>query len=297
MSSKRGGLGRSLSALLQATSDPRAAESAQSLEHAALQTIPIHALQPSQYQPRRVFDEQALAELAQSIQQQGLLQPLVVRASSAGQYEIVAGERRWRACQLIGMAEISVLVNQIDDKTAMAMALVENLQRESLSALDQAHAMQRLTQEFSLTHQEIAKLLSKSRASVTNFLRLLHLHPQVQTQLEQGLMDMGHARCLLMLDEASQCEVADWIIAKQLSVRATEALVSRLNTKPLTSSLHAEPLRLFQDELHSLSQHLGTKVSLKAQKSGKGQLIIHYQDSARLREVIEQLTQRLHSAD
>jgi len=186
-------------------------------------------------------------------------------------------------------------VNQIDDKTAMAMALVENLQRESLSAIDQAHAMQRLTQEFSLTHQEIAKLLSKSRASVTNFLRLLHLNPEVQTKLAHGLLDMGHARCLLMLEEVKQCEVADWIIAKQLSVRATEQLVSRLNSKQLSLAEHAEPLSLFQPELEQLSQHLRTKVSIKAQKSGKGQLIIHCTSRQIMREVIEQLTQYLHA--
>jgi ParB family chromosome partitioning protein len=290
MSGKRGGLGRSLSALLQASGETL--ENGREPSSAVcLLNVAVDALQPSQYQPRRVFDQTALDELSQSIQQQGLLQPLVVRASGHhGQYEIIAGERRWRACQLAGMQEIPVLVNQIDDKTAMAMALVENLQRESLSAMDQAHAMQRLTQEFSLTHQEIAQLLSKSRASVTNFLRLLHLHPNVQAKVEQGFLDMGHARCLLMLDEATQCEIADWVIDKQLSVRETEKLVSRLNTKQLASPEHAEPLSLFQDQLQSLSKQLNTKVSIKAQKSGKGQLIIHYQDSHRLREVIQQLT-------
>ncbi len=293
MSAKRGGLGRSLSALLQATAETTPTLDEPMTAPAHLLNVPLTALQPSQYQPRRVFDEQALAELAESIQQQGLLQPVVVRASGQGQYEIVAGERRWRACQLAGMQQIPVLVNQIDDKTAMAMALVENLQRESLSAIDSARAMHRLTQEFSLTHQEIAKLLSKSRASVTNFLRLLHLHPDVQAKLEQGLLDMGHARCLLMLDEIKQCEVADWVINKQLSVRATEQLVSRLNSKPLASPQHAEPLSLFQQELQLLSQQLRTKVSIKAQKSGKGLLIIHCDEGTHLRELLEQLTQSL----
>ena len=290
MSVKRAGLGRSLSALLQATAEGGAVE--ESTQQTLLR-VPITALQPGPYQPRRVFDEKTLAKLAESIQQQGLLQPLVVRARGPGRYEIVAGERRWRACQLAGMQDIPVLVSAVDDKTAMAMALVENLQRESLSAIDSARAMQRLTQEFSLTHQEIAKLLSKSRAAVTNFLRLLQLHPDVQCMLEQGLLDMGHARCLLVLEELQQCEVARWVVDKQLSVRATELLVSRLNSKQLSTPGYTEPLSLFQQELQDLSQQLGAKVSIKAQKSGKGMLIIHCHDNNCLREVIVQLTQCL----
>ena len=175
----------------------------------------------------------------------------------------------------------------------MAIALVENLQRESLNALDQARAMLRLSQEFSLTHQEIAHLLSKSRAAVSNFLRLLHLTPEVQAMLERGEIDMGHARCLLMLEEHQQQEIALQIIAKGLSVRETESWVSRMNARMVhkKNDAHADDL-LFKDELHGLAQQLQTKVSIKSNKSGKGTIIIHYNGTQSLRRVIQQLSQQ-----
>src|SRR3990167_8760926 len=194
MGVKRGGLGRNLSALLHSVDaikeEGSAPQSGGDTLSGQCLTVSLASLQPGKYQPRGVIHEEALAELAASIQKQGLLQPLVVRECAPGRYEIVAGERRWRACQLAGMASVPVFVRQVNDETAMAIALVENLQREALNAMDQARAMQRLTQEFSLTHQEIAHLLSKSRAAVSNFLRLLHLNQDVQVMLEQGELDM-----------------------------------------------------------------------------------------------------------
>ena len=293
---KRGGLGRNLSALLQSAEEAIASQSTVDGTDVLSLTVALSVLQPGKYQPRGVIDEGALAELAQSIKKQGLLQPLVVRECAQGRYEIVAGERRWRACQLAGMTEGPVLVRQVDDETAMAIALVENLQREALNAMDQARAMQRLTHEFSLTHQEIAQLLSKSRTAVSNFLRLLHLNADVQMMLERGDLDMGHARCLLMLDDTQQRETAEWVAAKRLSVRETEALVSRLNTTTVTAPVRVDALLLFKDELHGLAQQLKTKVSLKSNKSGKGTLIIHYDDAQNLRKMIEQLSQRLEIA-
>lgn len=296
MGVKRGGLGRNLSALLHSAEGAAASQSTVDGTEVLSLTVALSLLQPGKYQPRGVIDEGALAELAQSIKKQGLLQPLVVRECAPGRYEIVAGERRWRACQLAGMTEVPVLVRQVDDETAMAIALVENLQREALNAMDQARAMQRLTQEFSLTHQEIAQLLSKSRTAVSNFLRLLHLNADVQMMLERGDLDMGHARCLLMLDDTQQRETAEWVAAKRLSVRETEALVSRLNTKAVIAPVRVDALMLFKDELHGLAQQLKTKVSLKSNKSGKGMLMIHYDDAHNLRKMIEQLSQRLELA-
>ena len=206
----------------------------------------------------------------------------------------MAGERRWRACQLAGMHEVPVIVRQVNDETAMAMALIENLQRESLNAMDQARAMHRLADEFGLTHQEIANLLSKSRAAVSNFLRLMHLNHAVQCMVEQGLLDMGHARCLLMVDISQQHQVADWVVSKQLSVRETEALVSRLNAQRVESpAVFDEGLHFFNDELRVLSQRLNAKVSVKLNKSGKGALLIHCKDVDNLRATIDKINRHV----
>ncbi len=288
MSVKRTGLGKNLSALLQST-EPQKEESALAIPL----LIPTASLRPGKYQPRIVMNEEALTELAESIKKQGLLQPLVVRECGIGAYEIVAGERRWRACQLAGMTDIPVLVRQVDDETAMAMALVENLQREALNAMEQARAMQRLSDEFSLTHQEIANLLSKSRAAVSNFLRLLHLNATVQSMVEQGELDMGHARSLLMLPEEQQLEVAKCVVERGLSVRETEALVARLNTKTLmTKERFDDSSLLFGNELSRLSEQLKTRVSLKTKKSGEGTLMVHYSNLHHLKRVIEKICQQ-----
>lgn len=287
MTVKRSGLGRNLSALLGPSGGSLLnGKETSSSPH---KTLNADALQPGRYQPRAAFDDGSIGELAESIKKQGLLQPLLVRALSTGNYEIIAGERRWRACQLAGIKEIPVILHQVDDETAMAMALVENLQREDLNAMDQARAMHRLTTEFSLTHQQIAELLSKSRTAVTNFLRLLNLNSEVRLLLENGDLDMGHARCLLVLDEHQQTHVARLIIAKQLSVRETEALVTRVKSGTPTPS-HQEPMKpLFEDEINALSKRFQTKIKIKPGNLGKGTLVIHYHNENNLQAMLNQL--------
>ena len=287
MTVKRSGLGRNLSALLGTSGSTLLAE--KDSHTTQRMTLSPEAMQPGRYQPRGVFDDESIGELAESIKKQGLLQPLLVRALPDGQYEIIAGERRWRACQLAGIKNIPVILHQVDDETAMAMALVENLQREDLNAMDQARAMHRLTTEFALTHQQIAELLSKSRTAVTNYLRLLNLNTEVRLLLENGDLDMGHARCLLMLDEQKQTHAARLIVAKQLSVRETEALVTRMKSGAPTPSAKPSPLPLFEDKIKDLSKRLQTKVKIKpGKKEGQGTIVIHYNET-NLQTMLSQL--------
>jgi ParB family chromosome partitioning protein len=285
MTVKRSGLGRNLSALLSQSGSSLLQEKPQTEQL----KLAVNCLQPGKYQPRGEMEEGPLNELAQSIQKQGLLQPLLVRELSNGLYEIIAGERRWRACQIAGLTEVPVILKQVDDETAMAMALVENLQREDLNAMDQARAMFRLTNEFALTHQQVADLLCKSRTAVSNFLRLLSLSTAVKKLLEHGDIDMGHARALLMLEEEQQNQVALLIVAKNLSVRETEKLVERVKAGKVEEQPQEEPISLYQDKLSTLAKQLHTQVKLKPGKSGKGSLVIHYENSYSLQKIIEQL--------
>ncbi|MGL6035800.1 MAG: ParB/RepB/Spo0J family partition protein [Legionella sp.] len=289
MTVKRSGLGRNLSALLSQTStNPLMADESKPVTDSL--KLAVGCLQPGKYQPRGEMEQAPLQELAESIKKQGLLQPLIVRELSSGQYEIIAGERRWRASQLAGLSEVPVIVKQVDDETAMAMALVENLQREDLNAMDQARAMQRLTNEFSLTHQQVAELLSKSRAAVSNFLRLLSLSTAVKKLLEHGDLDMGHARALLGLDEEQQNQVAQIVVAKNLSVRETEQLVERVKAGTAVDAVkqqEAEPVS--KEQLAILAQHLQTQIKLKTGKAGKGSLVIHYKDADALKKIMTQL--------
>lgn len=286
MTVKRSSLGRNLSALLSQSSNILLNEKPQSESL----KLAVDCLQPGKYQPRGEMEEAPLMELAQSIKKQGLLQPLLVRELSNGRYEIIAGERRWRASQLAGLTEVPVLLKQVDDETAMAMALVENLQREDLNAMDQARAMHRLTHEFSLTHQQVADLLCKSRTAVSNYLRLLALSSGVKKLLEHGDLDMGHARALLMLEEEQQNQVAQLIVAKNLSVRETEKLVERIKlekTKEQQPQINLS--HLYYDQLEHLSHHLQTSIKLKPGKAGKGSLVIHYDNEHSLKNIIDQL--------
>ena len=257
--------------------------------------LTIQCLQPSQYQPRRDIDEASLIELASSIKKQGLLQPLVVRQLEPEHYEILAGERRWRAAQLAGLLDVPVLIKEVDDETAMAIALVENLQREDLSALDQAHAMQRLVTEFDLTHQQVADLLGKSRAAVSNYLRLLSLCPEVKRLLDNQELDMGHARALLALSHQQQAHSACLIVAKKLSVRETEQLIQRLNKNsvepPLNQTSTEQMINktLFRDEANRLTQQLNTTVRIKRNQSGKGTVIIHFDSPDDLEQIMTRI--------
>lgn len=287
MTVKRSGLGRNLSALLSqpATILLNEKPAAESLK------LAVECLQPGKYQPRGEMEEAPLIELAESIKKQGLLQPLLVRKLSDGRYEIIAGERRWRASQLAGLSEVPVILKQVDDETAMAMALVENLQREDLNAMDQARAMHRLTDEFSLTHQQVADLLCKSRTAVSNYLRLLALSTAVKKLLEHGDIDMGHARALLMLEEEQQNQVAQLIVAKNLSVRETEKLVERVKAGKAAEETIAVtmPDIHYQEQVNNLARQLQTAIKLKPGKAGKGSLVIHYDSSHSLQKIIEQL--------
>jgi ParB family chromosome partitioning protein len=290
MTVKRSGLGRNLSALLGPSSSNLFIDRPSNEQQLKLA---VTCLQPGKYQPRGEIEEAPLIELAESIKKQGLIQPIVVRELESGRYEIIAGERRWRASQIAGLTEIPVILKQVDDETAMAMALVENLQREDLNAMDQARAMHRLTTEFALTHQQVADLLSKSRTAVSNFLRLMSLANSVKKLLENGDLDMGHARALLTLDEEQQNQVAQLIVAKSLSVRETEQLVERVkNGKPGLNQAKpkiAEIDTIVQQRVQDLGQQLKAKISIKQDIKGKGSLVIHFRTQQDLQQIIDQL--------
>jgi ParB family chromosome partitioning protein len=295
MSVKRTSLGRNLSALLSQSSTLLQEEEPTTPEDSSFSRLNIDCLQPSLYQPRRDMAPLALEELAASIKQQGILQPLVVRQINPDSYEILAGERRWRAAQLAGLTEIPVMIKAVDDESAMAIALIENLQREDLNALDQAYAMHRLISEFDLTHQQVADILGKSRAAVSNHLRLLSLSDTVKRLLENEDLDMGHARALLTLAPEQQAEVAAIIVAKALSVRETEQLIQRLSKKTTerlkpSAEISTVPYaELFHQHLQQLAQQLKAKVQIQQKQSGKGSVVIHFDSQASLEKIMEKI--------
>ncbi|MCC6074501.1 ParB/RepB/Spo0J family partition protein [Pseudomonas sp. GCM10022188] len=275
MAVKKRGLGRGLDALLGGTSVSVLQEQASRVPREELQQLPVELLQRGKYQPRRDMDPQALEELAQSIRRQGLMQPVVVRPLDDERYEIIAGERRWRACQLAGLERIPALVREVSDEAAVAMALIENIQREDLNPIEEATALQRLQQDFQLTQQQVADAVGKSRVSVANLLRLIALPEEVKTLLAHGDLEMGHARALLGLPVARQAEGARHVVARGLTVRQTEALVRQwLNDKPQETSAKADPdiARLEQ----RLAERLGAEVQIRHGDKGKGQLVIRY---------------------
>jgi ParB family chromosome partitioning protein len=265
-------LGRGLSELLSSVSLPEPIAAPQDVPR----EVAVEYLQPGKYQPRKDIKSESLQELADSIRIQGILQPLLVRSLGKNHYEIIAGERRWRAAQLAHLERVPVYVREISDEAAIAMGLIENIQREDLNALEQAEALKRLADEFDLTHEEIAKAVGKSRVSITNLLRLLHLSPQVKTLLRTGGLEMGHAKAILTLDPALQWQTAQWIVAKSLSVRATEDLVRKLQqaeNKPKMIIKRDPDIVKLQSEL---SDKLGAQVKIRHGAKGKGQLVIHY---------------------
>ena len=258
--------------------------------------IPIEQLQRGKHQPRVHMDKQTLAQLGESIQSQGVIQPLLVRPLTQTQtlterFEIIAGERRWRGAQLAGLKTVPAVIREIPDQTAMAVALIENIQREDLNAIEQANGFKRLLEEFGLTHQEVSEAVGCSRTTVSNLLRMLGLHPAVQKMVESNALDMGHARALLALPEASQPEVAKLIKNKNLSVRQTERLVRKLvnaeskPTKPAQSEQSDADISRLQDEL---STRLGARVDIR-HRSKKGQLIIHYYSLDELDGILERI--------
>lgn len=275
MAVKKRGLGRGLDVLLSsatasAQQDKTAKADGQELQHLALERI-----QRGKYQPRRDMDQTSLEELAESIKAQGVMQPIVVRSIADNSYEIIAGERRWRAAQLAGLKTIPALVRNVTDEAAIAMALIENIQREDLNPVEEAMALQRLQKEFELTQQEVANAVGKSRASVANLLRLIGLPDEVKTLLAHGDLEMGHARALLGLPVEQQVQAARHVVAKGLTVRQTEAMVRNiLADKPEQEKPAIDPdvKRLEQ----KLAERLGTQVQIKHGAKGKGQLVIKY---------------------
>lgn len=241
-----------------------------------LQMVPIEHCQPSPYQPRRNIAPEALEDLAASIRTQGLINPLVVRESAPKQYEIIAGERRWRAAQQAGLGDIPVLLKTMSDEAAMAVALVDNIQREDLNAMEQALSLQKLIETFGLTHEALAKTIGRSRAMVSNSLRLLKLPQGVQMLLENGDLDMGHARALLALPVAKQEEAAREVAAKALSVRETERLVAVMLRPKKATSMSSGKDHDTQRLEQALSSHFGTQVDIHAGAKGKGKLVLHY---------------------
>ena len=240
----------------------------------SLQNLSITLLQPGKYQPRTSMDQESLTELAESIKAQGVMQPILVRPIPDGRFEIIAGERRWRAAQIAGLSEVPVLIREVPDESALAMSLIENIQREDLNPLEEAQGIQRLIKEFGMTHQSAGKALGNSRSSITNLLRLLNLSAPVQNLMMQGKIDMGHGRALLTLSPAQQIELANLIVHKQLSVRETERLVNRVEhpAKKTASKQDLDLLRL-QEEI---SEKLGAQVVIKPGKNGEGNVVIYY---------------------
>ena len=275
---KMKGLGRGLDALLGGNTDQQTPEG-------ELQNLSVDRLQPGKYQPRSRMDHASLEQLSDSIKVQGIMQPILVRRVDENRYEIIAGERRWRAAQLAGLNEVPVLVREVPDEAALAMSLIENIQRENLNPLEEAAGIQRLLDEFEMTHQSAAEAVGRSRSAVTNLLRLLSLAPPVQEMLMQGRIDMGHARSLLPLGLSNQVEAAHEVINKQMSVREAERLVQRM-TKPQAKH---EPktdrdIERLQEEL---SDRLGSAVTIKPGKAGKGKLVIEYSSHEELDNIIQ----------
>jgi ParB family transcriptional regulator, chromosome partitioning protein len=288
MSSKRKGLGKGLDALLSAGLGVTApapempitpGEADQKIEYkdGKLAHLPVELIQRGKYQPRRDMHPEALEELAESIKVQGVMQPIVVRAIGEGRYEIIAGERRWRATQLAGLDKIPAVIRDVPDEAAIAMALIENIQRENLNPIEEAVALKRLQDEFELTHAEVAQAVGKSRTTITNLLRLIALSEEVKTLLEHGDLEMGHARALLTLEPQQQKEIARQIVAKGLSVRQTEALVRQYQEgqqeKVKTEVRLSADIRRLQDQL---SETLGAGVEIQQGAKGKGKLVISY---------------------
>lgn len=282
MSKKK--LGRGLDALISSTQLPSAEVSIADtapVSRAApvdgdLRRLPVEWLQRGRYQPRRDMDQEKLEELAASIRSQGVMQPIVVRAVGHEKYEIIAGERRWRAAQLAGLDSIPAVIREVPDEAAIAMALIENLQREDLNPMDEAIALANLKDEFNLTHQEVADAVGKNRTTVTNLLRLMTLEEDVRTLLEHGDIEMGHARALLALEKRDQVEAARQVVAKGLSVRQTEELVRNFSQ---IKAKKPEPKREdpnVKQLLTDLSDKLGAPVQIAQGKGGKGKLVISY---------------------
>lgn len=282
--SKPRGLGRGLDALLGAGAGPAA--------DGELTQLPVATIRPGRYQPRTRMDEAALAELADSIRVRGVLQPIVVRPLPGGEHEILAGERRWRAARLAGLERIPALVRPVPDEAALGIGLIENIQREDLSPVEEAVGLKRLIDEFGLTHEEAARAVGRSRSAVTNLLRLLDLAAAVRDRVEARELDMGHARALLALGKAKQVELAGVVVARGLSVRETERLVQQSLAPPAARRGAADArqdgdTRRLQE---SLAEALGAPVAIKARRGGRGSVVIDYASLEQLDGIVTKLS-------
>jgi len=292
---KRRGLGRGLDALLTPqTKAPVQNDDKEHVESTAkdgdLRKVAIDKLSPGKYQPRKDMSDAALEELSLSIQSQGIIQPIVVRPLNEdnGEYEIIAGERRWRAAQLAQLTEVPCLIKDVPDESAVAIALIENIQREDLNAMEEAVALERLLTEFDLTHQEVAIAIGKSRTTVTNLLRLNNLHDEVKTFLENGDIEMGHARALLALNDDLQAEAAGIVATKELTVRETEALIKKIQNPEAEKPIKEKDQESINIE-KVLTDKLGLKVTVSHNKKGKGKVTIAYSELAELEKFLEKM--------
>jgi ParB family chromosome partitioning protein len=299
-SAKKRGLGRGLDALLGGAHVADGEETAsaatpepltQATPGETVQRLALDLIQRGRYQPRREFDPDAMRELADSIASQGVLQPIVVRPLADGRFEIVAGERRWRASQQAGLEDIPVVVREVNEQTALAIALIENIQREDLAPLEEAGALHRLQAEFGLTHQQVAEVVGKSRTTVTNLLRLLELGTEAKTLLDAGRLEMGHARALLGLKGDAQTLAARQVVARGLSVRETERLVRRLQSEDIDGGKNGAPaedpnIRRLQDDL---AERLGARVAIQHGAKGAGKLVIAYNSLDELDGILEHI--------
>jgi ParB family chromosome partitioning protein len=284
MAIKKRGLGRGLDALLADVSHDEPKNLDDSLQH-----FPLDIIQPGVYQPRVDMSQESLDELAESIRAQGLVQPIVVRPVGGGRYEIIAGERRWRASKLAELELIPAIVRDVSDRSAIAMALIENIQRENLNPMEEANALFRLKEEFSMTHHEAAQAVGRSRTAVSNLLRLRNLNDDVKKLVENCDLEMGHARALLALDGDLQSETAKSVVEKDLSVRETEQLIRRIQKPVKQPNNEAD-----NEEIRSLEQTLqtviGQKVTIKQTKNGKGKIVIDFNNVEMLRNLTRKLT-------
>ena len=303
MSAKKRGLGRGLDALLSSSKPApsegkeqnianvtSAVENAAQPSNSELQKLPIEFLHSGKYQPRKDMSEEALEELASSIRSQGIIQPIVVRPVAHNSYEIIAGERRWRAAQIAKLEFVPCIIKDVPDEAAVAIALIENIQREDLNAMEEAIALNRLLNEFELTHQQVADAVGKSRTTVTNLLRLNNLNNDVKILLEHGDIEMGHARCLLALEGEVQSDAARLAVAKALTVRETEKLVrSILEPAPAKEVIEKDPdVKQLEQQL---ADNLGAKVEINYNKKGKGKLVISYTNLDELDGILNRINQ------
>lgn len=286
MTVKKRGLGRGLDALLSSIQETQTQPIKETSE---LKQLPVDLVQQSPYQPRRIFQPEALEELAASIRVQGIIQPVVVRRTTHGYYELVAGERRWRAAQMVGLDKIPAIVRDITDEAAMAIGLIENIQRKNLSVIEEAVALQRLLDEFQMTHQQVADTVGKSRTAITNLLRLLSLNDDVKTALENGKLEMGHARALLGLTGRAQSDAAQTVASKQLSVRETENLVRKLQEQAAVK-MSAKPQDPDIVKLQTqLSDQLGAVVKIQHSAKGNGKVVVQYNNLEELEGILAQI--------